>query len=432
MASHLPQAPTPSAGISILLYGLAFGLAGVTPLALLPFLTHHLEIATFGQITAFLTLVPLLAGLSGLSIHGFLTVRYFKTSTNDLGEAIGSAIYLLIAIHLLLAIVVQAAHPYLIPMADLSISALMLMVGAALILNLNLLGLALFQVRNQPFRYLKAKLIQTTLEIGLCIATVMWISSEAWTRTSTFTIAVACSALFGLVHSGARLRIPARTQWRWAREIVGFGAPLTPHILSGLLLVSIDRVMVSNISGAASLGLYMVSLQIAMIFSLLTESLSKALTPKLLNSLKSNDPVINSKIVSMTYRIFGCLCAAGIILWCVATLIFPIVIDPQYAAAKSLLPWFIAGFVAQGFYYAVVNYLFAAERTSLLSAVSTSLAIIGACVSYTLTTRYGLEGAAASFAINNLLYFLATWIAAAKVYSMPWLASKSDPRPGAS
>jgi O-antigen/teichoic acid export membrane protein len=84
----------------------------------------------------------------------------------------------------------------------------------------------------------------------------------------------------------------------------------------------------------------------------------------------------------------------------------------------------VTGFVLQGMYYAVVNYLFYAERTGRLSMVSGATAVMGCLTSYVLTTQYGLTGAGASFVLNNAVLFALVWYAAAKAVPMPWFQAR--------
>jgi hypothetical protein len=68
----------------------------------------------------------------------------------------------------------------------------------------------------------------------------------------------------------------------------------------------------------------------------------------------------------------------------------------------------------------VVNYLFYAERTGHLSLASASTAVMGCGVSWFMTTHFGLQGAAMSFAFNSAVLFLLVWATAAKAVPMPW------------
>lgn len=416
-----------SLGRSIVVYACAFGVAGATPFVLLPLLTHHLGPVAFGQATAFLMFTALLANVTGLSAHGFASVRFFKAQASELPAITGSAVATLAGSHLLAVVVVALLHPWLRRLFDLPLQMMLLGVAAAWLLNLNLLGLALFQAAGEAVRYLQARLLQAALEIALGTAVVLLVAAEAWARTGTYTAALAASACFGLLMAWRNGRLAALAERRWSQDLLTFGVPLVPHILAGTLVVYLDRLMVSSLLGAQGLGLYMAALQVGMAMTALVEPLNKALAPWLFKQLALNDPAVRCMLVRRTYQLFAVLCGLGLVLWWVADAFFDRLVGPAYADARPLLPWLVAGFVAQGLYAAVVNYLFYAEKTGRLSAVSVVAAAVGGVLSFALTRQWGLHGAAVSFAANSLLLFALVWAVAARAVPMPWFTWHRTP-----
>jgi O-antigen/teichoic acid export membrane protein len=181
---------------------------------------------------------------------------------------------------------------------------------------------------------------------------------------------------------------------------------------------------VASLLGAQGLGLYMAALQIGMAMTALVEPLNKALAPWLFKQLARDDPEVRSMLVRRTYQLFAGLVAAGLLLWWLADIFFERLVGAAYAGARPLLPWLVAGFVAQGLYAAVVNYLFYAEKTGRLSAVSVWVAVLGGGLSYAMTRHWGLQGAALSFAVNSSALFLLVWATAARAVPMPWLGRR--------
>jgi O-antigen/teichoic acid export membrane protein len=413
-----------SLGRSIVVYACAFGVAGATPFVLLPLLTRHLSPAEFGQATAFLMFTALLANVTGLSAHGFASVRFFKASAAELPHITGSAVAMLAASHLVALALVALVHPWLRALFDLPLKGMLLGVAAAWVLNLNLLGLALFQAAGEAMRYLQARLVQAALEIALGTAVLVLVAAEAWARTGTYTLALAASATFGLAMAWRSRRLAPVAEGRWARELLTFGLPLVPHILAGTLVVYVDRLTVASLLGAQGLGLYMAALQIGMAMTALVEPLNKALAPWLFKQLARDDPEVRSMLVRRTYQLFAGLVAAGLLLWWLADIFFERLVGAAYAGARPLLPWLVAGFVAQGLYAAVVNYLFYAEKTGRLSVVSVWVAVLGGGLSYAMTRQWGLQGAALSFAVNSSALFLLVWATAARAVPMPWLGRR--------
>lgn len=153
----------------------------------------------------------------------------------------------------------------------------------------------------------------------------------------------------------------------------------------------------------------------------LIEPLNKALAPWLFEQLAKNDPAVRALLVKRTYLFFAALVLVGTVVAVAAHLLFDIAIGEEYAGARPLIPWMVGAFVMQGMYYAVVNYLFYAEKTGRLSVISFTTAAVGCGISWTLTSRFGLQGAGASFLINNTILFVLVWAMSARTVPMPWL-----------
>lgn len=269
--------------------------------------------------------------------------------------------------------------------------------------------------------YLQARLIQGGLELVLCIALVVWIMGEPMARTASYVLALAASALFGLWLCWRRGLYAPNFEFAQVRSLLVFGVPLLPHIVAGTTILYLDRLVVSSVLGSQGLGLYMVSMQIGMTMVALTEPLNKALAPWLFEQLSKNDDGVRRMIVRRTYQLFLVLVLIGLFVAVLANLLFDHLIDSRYEAAKVLVPWMVGGFVMQGLYTSVVNYLFYAERTGWLSMVSASTAAFGCGVSWIMVTHYGIQGAAMSFAFNSTLLFVMVWAVAARAVPMPWL-----------
>ncbi len=405
---------------SVVIYACAFAVAGATPFLLLPVLTRHLSPAQFGEVTSFLMFTALLGNFASLSAHGFVSVRYFKTEPAAFAPLVGTALGMLALSHALALAATGLLHPLLERVLDLPLAPSLLAVVAAFFMNLCLVWLALFQSSGQPMRYLQARLIQGVLELGLGSALVVWVLAEAWARTGSYTAALAASAAFGAWMCHRRGLFTLRFERAQLKALLAFGLPLLPHIVAGTTISYLDRLVVSSLLGAESLGFYMVAMQIGMAMVALTEPLNKALAPWLFEQLAKNDEAVRRMIVRRTYLLFAALALLGLVVAAAAHPLFEQPISPRYAPARALIPWMVGGFVLQGLYTSVVNYLFYAERTGRLSLVSASTALLGCGVSWFMTTRHGLQGAAMSFAFNSGVLFLLVWAVAAKAVPMPW------------
>ena len=72
----------------------------------------------------------------------------------------------------------------------------------------------------------------------------------------------------------------------------------------------------------------------------------------------------------------------------------------------------------------MVNYMFYAEKTQLISAVTISVAILNITLSIYLIEDYGILGPAFASAITFFVQFIVTWYVSNKIYPMPWFKFK--------
>lgn len=413
-------------GGSFVMYGCAFALAGATPFVLLPFLTSRLSPAAFGEMTAFLMLAQLIGAIASLSTHGFASVRFFKIEGSEFARLVGTILRIIVVSHLVAAVVVGALHPLLVDTFPLSAPLMSLCALAALCINGNAIFLAIFQSSQRPLRYLTARALQAGLEVAVCVGVVLWVSADESARIASFVCALLSSALYGLVMCaragyvgtvGGIVGDP-----RDVRAILSFGLPLLPHVVAGSAIGTLDRLVVSTKLGPDNLGVYMVAMQIGLAMMALIEPANKALAPWLFGQLQRGDDAVNRSLVARIWLLCAGLLVVGVVVTAVALLAFDSVIDAHYTAARPLIPFMVTGFVCQGMYYGVVNIVFFAERTGVLSLVSGTTAVVGFGLSTVLTERFGLHGAAASFALNSAVLFVLTWVAAARCHPMPWFS----------
>jgi len=164
----------------------------------------------------------------------------------------------------------------------------------------------------------------------------------------------------------------------------------------------------------------MVAVQYGMTMTAVIEPLSKTFTPWLFGKLKEASGDDKALVVKRTYQYFIVLSAVALALAFLTNSFFDYLVDPEYHGATALVPLILIGYVMQGCYAAMVNYLLFVEKTKLLSAITVGVTAVGTCASYFAILEFGIMGAAAAFAFNNMLLFLLVWAAAAHWHPMPW------------
>jgi O-antigen/teichoic acid export membrane protein len=410
---------------AFLIYGIAFGIAGATPFFLLPFLTHNLDPTQFGLATSFVIVTNIIANIAGLSSHGYVSVRYFKDPLSKFADVFSASIVAVAAGHLCAACLAFTFAAQLRAVAGLPLDLALAAVLTSFFVSINVVCLAVFQSSDRPILYLYARLIQAALELTLCIALILVISLKAEARVISYAVALLSSAAFGLTICVRKGYLSARPTKQDLVGLARFGVPMLPHIVAGTAISNMDRLVVSSRLGVGELGIFMVAIQIGMILSVLIEPMNKAFAPWLFSQLARNDIEARRRVVKSTYGFYCVLVILGFALVVTSTVLFDRIFPAQYGAARNIIPYVVAGFVFQGMYYSVANYLFYAEKTGYLSIATSTTAIGGTALSYGLVSEFGLTGAGFSFAISNCVLFLAVWLAARRAVPMPWRLSRT-------
>lgn len=406
-------------------YALTNAVSSGVPILILPIMTRVLSPEEYGLVAMFTVVVTLFGALTGLSVHGAVGVRYFQRDRYDLPRYVASCILLLAGSVGVTLLVVWAAAGWLVEISKLPLPWLLvavLVAGAQFIVQLRLV---LWQCANQPWRFGVLRVGQGLVDASVSLVMVL-VLGLAWEgRAGGFAVAcaIAGSVAFGWLLKDGWLRGGADRAY--AVDALRFGIPLIPHTVGGVLLAMVDRFLITNLLDVASTGIYMVAVQIGMLFGILTDSFNKAYSPWLMKTLADKDPARDLKMVRFTYLYFVVVTVIAALLGAAAPWLVPLIAGDTYREAGELIGYIAFGHAFLGMYFMVANYIFFAGRTGLLAVVTLCAGLFNAAASWWLIQRNGVAGAAQAFMLAQLLLFVGAWIVAWRAHPMPWLGRKS-------
>lgn len=408
-------------------YIAAAAMNAAVPFALLPWLTRWLGPAGFGVVGSYLALVNLAAVLVGLSVHGIISVVHFKQDPLDVAGHLRAALRLLWITGLpVLALLLLGGH-WLAPWTAVPASWLWTVALVAMAQFVVALGLAVFQAREQALTY---GAIQVGVAVGWGLTTLVLVGAVglAWegralAQLLAVLVAACCVGVLlsrqGLL-SAQRERVPLK-------KLLAFGLPLVPHSLAGAVLAGADRLVLTGLGGAEAAGQYFAAFQVAAVLSVGAAALNQAWVPWLYRRLASGQASDKRQVVRTTYAVFGLLLLGGGLLAWAGTALLPWLAGPRFEASGPLLWWLAPAAAFSGMYYFVTNYLFYAERTGVLSAITVSCSVLQLLLMTWTVPHWGADGAAASVCATAAIYTLATWVAAQRVWPMPWTLRSPGP-----
>lgn len=203
-------------------------------------------------------------------------------------------------------------------------------------------------------------------------------------------------------------------------QILKFGFGLLPHAIGGALILIANRFFLLKMVSISEAGSFAIASQLAGVIGFLTLSFNNAFVPWLFERLKKSEIGVNFTIVKNTYFYFTMLAFAGLIYYIFLPFGISFLVDQKFIDSLGYTSWLILGFVFQGMYYMVTNYIVFSGKTIVQSVITVSIGILSLPLNYFLILKFGAIGASISFSVSYLLMFLFTWIAADRLYPMPW------------
>lgn len=402
-----------------------FAVSGV-PFVLLPFLTRVLSPEDYGIVSMYTMMIAFTTICVGLNTHGSLTVRYFDSSKYDMSEYVSSILLIPFLSSACIFLIFFNFSDIIFNLMGIPPTWLYTCILISIGQFIAQVQLVLWQAMRRPKAYGLLRVTHALMD-GLISVSLISLFAMSWTGRLT-----------GMILSWVIMGIIAILLLRSARWIVlvvkkdivldalKFGIPLMPHALGGLILGMADRILVTNILGLNSTGLYNVAVQLGLILGILAHAFNQAYAPWLMSSISDANFNDKKKIVLFTYAYFATILLLAVILSFIIPKVLYLMVGPEFQKVEKLLFFIFIGNAFTGMYYMVTNYVFYVRRTGLLSMITITVGLISLTITWLLINSHGLIGAALGFMLGQALLFLGTWLLASLFFPMPWLLKKNN------
>jgi len=422
MKKHLKKLYSSSLVRSSGIYTISSVINSAIPFLLLPILTTELTPADYGVLAMFQLVVSAVYPLVGINLEAAIARKYFDKDNTVFAEYIGTCVLLSLFSTFLVAILFSIFFIKIQEFSQIPPFWLKFVILVAFFQFLNTIILTFFQVKVKPMKYGAFQISRSIVDVSLTLIFVVLLNKNYAGRLEAQIISNLLFGILAVIILYKSKNIRLRVLKKDISSALKFGVPLIPHAIGGMLFTGIDRYFLTNMVGLAQTGNYTVAFQIGAMVSLITAAFNNAWVPWLFENLNKNDQLINKKIVKFTYLYFIVLACGSFIL----TLIFPLItrvfVGKAFTSVDSFSNYIILGFVFQGMYFMVTNYITYVKKTYLLAIITISVALIKIPITYYSIVWLGASGASVSWAITFLIFFLFTWILSARVYKMPWFS----------
>jgi O-antigen/teichoic acid export membrane protein len=360
--------------------------------------------------------------VSALGVEGAATRKYYDhdLAPVDIAQFVGSCIWILVITSIVLAVASAVLQQTTMIFQSIGLAWVLYGVfsGGCVMLMQFTLGQA--QVRERASLFAIIQILSGLSNLGISLFFVISLRLGAEGRVlgivlSSMVTLVVCSVL--LIRTGW---LDLRWRSEFIKEALTFGVPLIPHSVALFALAMADRYLIGTLIGFKELGVYVLAMQVAAVFSIFFTAFHNAFTPWLFNQLKTGDSSAKQAIVMLTYSYFLFFLAVAAIASSIGPSVISILAGEEYVAANDFVALLIFSQIFIGFYLMLVGYLLFEKKTKLLSFITVSSASLNILLILLLIPYFGLKGVAIASLVAMIIRFFAIWIASMKVHPMPW------------
>ena len=403
-----------------LIYTISNTLNAAVPFFLLPILSSYLSRDQYGMLSNFQIFLALIIPIVSLNSDSALARRYYEKDNGNIKPYLNAVSTFSLTISILLYGLTYVFDLFI--HCVLQIEWFYIRLGLTIVYVRVLINLSLnyFQASKQPFSFSGLSLSYTVLNILL---TLMFLSglNTGW-QSRIYGQLVASIAVFFWFYIFFLKREfnPLQTSRSELKYLLSFGLPLLPQAFFSAAVIAIDRFMLTGFLGSDVNGVFSLSFQLASILSFFTISLNSAFVPWFYGKLNSGRVRDKLEVVKMTFKGWAIIIIAGIAVLLLIPFIFDWFVDDKFEESLRYIPVLILGFVFQGFYFSVSNYLTYLKSTRVLGKIAVFIILLKLPLSYVLIRQLGVVGACYSFSITYLIYFVWVYRESNRRLSMPW------------
>lgn len=393
------------------------------PFLLLPILTRYLTPDDYGIIASFTAFISFLAIFIGLSGHGAIDSNFFRLEKSRLGIYVANVLIILLLTTLLSLASIFIFSDIIKSKLAISFEWQVLAIIIALGQFITLINLSLWVIEQKPLQFGIYQFLQTILITVISIVLILGYSYNWEGQLLGTVIGTLIFSFLSLIVLFKRGYIHFKIDKLYMKDFFKFGIPMVPHQLASWLRSQGDKFIIISILGNSATGLFSVGQQMGLVMSILMSSLNKALCP-ILFKLLSSDISSNSrsKLVKYSYLLFLGILLIGVSLIVLVQFLYPYFLGNEFQDSLFLTQLIILGFMLEGCYYVVVNYIFYFKKTPSLAKITFAISIIHVAISFLFVNLYGIVGAGYALVISGLMQFILIWHLSNKIYPMPWFS----------
>ncbi|MBU3158694.1 oligosaccharide flippase family protein [Clostridium frigoris] len=200
--------------------------------------------------------------------------------------------------------------------------------------------------------------------------------------------------------------------WKYALIL---SIPAIVHLLSGVILQSVDTVMINSMLGSSAAGIYSFAYKIGMIMYIVWLACNKAWVPWFYENMKEknyDDIRLKIKYYIMIFSVMG------FVLIFISPEIGKLMGTSDFYKGLDYVPLIMVGYYFQFLYSIPANLEFYTKNTKLLSLGTLIAALTNVVLNYILIPRYGAVAATWTTIIAYVILFLYHYFISLRIFDV--------------
>ena len=200
--------------------------------------------------------------------------------------------------------------------------------------------------------------------------------------------------------------------WKYGLAI---SIPAIVHLLSGVILQSVDTVMINSMIGSSAAGIYTFAYRIGMIMYIVWMACNKAWVPWFYENMKAKKYKDIEQKIKYYIALFSIV---GFMLIFISPEIGKLMGTKSFYKGLDYVPLIMIGYYFQFLYSIPANLEFYTKNTKFLSLGTLIAALTNAVLNYILIPRYGAVAGAWTTILSYIILFLYHYFISLRVYKV--------------
>ncbi len=377
------------------------------PFLLMPVLTAKLGTTGYGTLALLEVTILIFTPLLLFNSPALISTRYYQLDADGRRQTITASL----ALAFILTLSAQAA---LLIVGKRVAIALGLPDSFYLLLPLFILVriittyiTGIYQIQQRAALYGAYSVGMLACDLGLSLLFVVQFDWGYKGRLLGSHLAMFIASIVGLRYLWREHLLGGRLNGTVLRDILRYGFPLIPHALGGVVLAMSSRYLIEYYKGAAAVGMYAATYQLASALLLIGTTINQVWSISLFKLL-SEGVATNRRTIRRLFAMnIAFLFVATIAIYSLKDVLFGVFLHSEFRAALPLFPWLLIGFLFQSLYFIFVNFDFYDGSTTRIGVVTLGAAALNILLNVLWLPRFGISGAAWAATASMAIYFFA-------------------------